>query len=237
MLAVFVNMGTVLCGSIIGILCRSRIKQEQISIILSALALITIVIGVSSAVGTSDVICLILCLVIGTVIGIALKIEARIDGAGDGIRRKLFSRRALGGRFTEGFVSASILFCVGSMTIMGSFEAGIHHNYDIIFAKSALDFVSSLMFGAALGIGVTFSIFFILVFQGALTLLAHVIAPYLGPGVVSEMSAVGGTILIGLGINMLELSPRKICVANMLPGVFLPIAYVPLCQLLLNVFR
>lgn len=198
MIAVFVNMGTVLLGSLIGILCRNKIKQAYIDIVISALALVTIVIGVGSAVGSNDTLCLIICIVIGTVLGTLLRIDEGIDGAGDFIKNKVLRGKNLGGRFTEGFVSASILFCVGSMTIMGSFEAGINHNYDIIFAKSALDFVSSMMFGAAMGLGVTFSALFILVFQGGLTLLAGVISPYLGADVVAEMSAVGGTILLSL---------------------------------------
>ncbi|MCF0120468.1 MAG: DUF554 domain-containing protein [Oscillospiraceae bacterium] len=236
MLAVFVNMGTVLLGSFIGILFRNKIKQNYIEIIISALALVTMVIGIISAVATEDMLCLIICIVIGTAVGTVLNIDARIDGAGDFIKSKLLKGKNLGGRFTEGFVSACILFCVGSMTIMGSFEAGINHNYSIIFAKSALDFVSSMMFGAAMGIGVPFSIVFILVFQGGLTLLANIISPYLGANVITEMSAVGGTILIGMGINMLELSPKKIKVANMLPAIFAPIAYIPIARLLAGLF-
>ena len=110
---------------------------------------------------------------------------------------------------------------------MGSLEAGIHHNYGIIYAKSALDFVSSMAFGAAMGFGVTCSAAFILVFQGGLTLLSGLLAPALSPAAVAEMSAVGGTILIGMALNMLGLGER-IKVANMLPAVFLPLAYFPL---------
>lgn len=231
MIAVFVNMATVLVGSLIGILFRKTIKQSHIDTIISALGLITIVIGISSAIATKNVLCLIICTVVGTFIGTLLNIEGKIDGTGDFIKKRVLKGKNIGGRFTEGFVSACILFCIGSMTIMGSFEAGINNNYDIIFAKSALDFVSSMMFGAAMGIGVTFSIFFILLFQGGLTLLAGVVSPYLDAAVICEMSAVGGAILIGMGINMLELSDKKIKVANMLPSVFLPIAYILITRL------
>lgn len=231
MIAVFVNMATVLFGSLIGIFFRKTIKQSHIDTIISALGLITVVIGISSAVDTKNMLCLIICTVAGTFIGTLLNIDSKIDGTGDFIKAKLFKGKNAEGRFTEGFVSACILFCIGSMTIMGSFEAGINHNYDIIFAKSALDFVSSMMFGAAMGIGVTFSVFFILLFQGGLTLLAGVVSPYLDASVICEMSAVGGTILIGMGINMLELSDKKIKVANMLPAVFLPIAYIAITNL------
>ena len=236
MLAVFVNMGTVLLGSLIGILFRNKIRQEYVDVIISALALVTVVIGIMSAVETRNILCLITSLALGTAVGTILKIDQRIDGAGDFIKEKVLRGRNVGGRFTEGFVSACILFCVGSMTIMGSLEAGINQNYDIIFAKSALDFVSSMMFGAAMGIGVPFSVFFILVFQGGLTLLANFAAPFLSAEVIAEMSAAGGTILIGMGVNMLELSPKKIRIANMLPAIFLPIAFLPLYELIQRLF-
>ena len=143
-------------------------------------------------------------------------------------KRKIFKNAGKENRFAEGFVTACIVFCVGSMTVMGSIEAGINKDYSIIFAKSALDFVSGMAFGAAMGVGVTFSALFILVYQGALTLLAGVVGPLLSPQVVTEMNAIGGTILIGMAINMLELSKTRIKVANMLPAIFLPILYFPI---------
>ncbi len=228
MLAVFVNMATVLIGSAIGILFRNKIKESYVKAIISALALVTFVIGISSAITTQNLLCVIVCMAFGTLLGELLRLDDRINGAGDWIKRKVLRGRFEGSRFTEGFVSACILFCVGSMTIMGSLEAGVNHNYSIIFAKSALDFVSSMMFGAAMGIGVSFSAVFILVFQGGLTLLAGLVSPYLSAAVITEMTAVGGTILIGMGFNMLELSEKRVKVANMLPAILLPLAYLPL---------
>ena len=111
---------------------------------------------------------------------------------------------------------------------MGSIEAGINHDYSIIFAKSALDFISSMAFAAAMGVGVLFSAAFVLVFQGALTLLAVQLGGILTTPIVTEMSAVGGVILIGMAINMLGLRQERIKVANMLPAIFLPVAFVPL---------
>ena len=233
MLAVFVNMATVILGSTIGILFRKFIKEKFVSAVISALALVTVLIGIKSAIGTEDILCVIICMAIGTLIGEIIRIDDGIEGAGDLIKSKLLKGKGAG-RFTEGFVTACVVFCVGSMTIMGSFEAGINGDNSIIYAKSALDFVTSIMFAAAMGLGVPFSALFILVFQGGLTLLAGVISPYLSPAVVCEMSAVGGVILIGMGINMLELSPHRIKVANMLPAIFLPIAYIPLSALITN---
>ena len=228
MTAVFVNMAAVILGSSLGIIFRSKIKQRYVSSVIAALALVTVVIGVSSAVETENLLCVIICMALGTALGELLRIDDRIEGAGDFVKHMLLRGRVKESRFTEGFVSACILFCVGSMTIMGSFEAGINGDCGIIYAKSALDFVSSAAFGAAMGVGVTFSAVFILLFQGGLTLLAGVLAPYLSPEVVTEMSAAGGAILIGMGINMLELSGKRIKVANMLPAVFLPIGFLPL---------
>ena len=153
MIAVFVNMATVLVGSFLGILFRNRLKESFQNALMKALALCTVVIGISSAVETQALLCVILSMVLGTVIGELLRIDDGIEHAGDAIKEKLFHGGG-SSRFTEGFVSACILFCIGSMTIVGSLEAGINHNYSIIYAKSALDFVSSMAFAAAMGFGV-----------------------------------------------------------------------------------
>jgi uncharacterized membrane protein YqgA involved in biofilm formation len=236
MVAVLVNVATVLLGSTVGLIFRNKINEKFTKAVISALALVTILIGLSSALDTADILCVIICMALGTIIGELIHIDDGIEGAGDFIKKKLLKGKNKENRFTEGFVTACIVFCVGSMTIMGSFEAGINGNTSIIYAKSALDFVSSMMFAAAMGLGVPFAALFVLVFQGALTLLAGVLAPFLSGAVVAEMSAVGGVILVGMGINMLELSPRRIKVANMLPAIFLPIAYVPLSNWITALF-
>ena len=228
MISVWVNTATVLIGSTIGLLFRHRIHEKLTKAVITALALVTLIIGLSSALETADILCVIICMALGTVLGELIRIDDGIEGAGNWIKNKLLGGKIQENRFAEGFVTACIVFCVGSMTIMGSFEAGINGNHSIIYAKSALDFVSSMMFAAAMGFGVPFAAAFVLVFQGALTLLAGVLAPFLSAAVVTEMSAIGGVILVGMGINLLELSPKRIKVANMLPAIFLPIAYVPL---------
>ena len=228
MIAVFVNMATVLVGSLIGILLRNRLRESLQNAVMKVLGLCTAVIGVSSAIQTGDLLCLIVCMVIGTVLGELLRIDDGVEHAGDFIKGKLLRGRVKENRFTEGFVSACILFCIGSMTVVGSLQAGIRHDYIFFFFFFALDFVSSMAFGAAMGFGVTCSVLFILLFQGGLTLLAGLVGPMLSTEVVTEMSAAGGTILIGMAINMLSLSKERIKVANMLPAIFLPIAYLPL---------
>lgn len=236
MIAVLVNTATVLLGSAIGLLFRNRIREKFTKAVVSALALVTVLIGLDSALDTANILCVIVCMIIGTTVGEWIRIDERIDGAGDFLKTKIMKGRASDSRFTEGFVTACIVFCVGSMTIMGSLESGIHGNHSIIYAKSALDFVSGMMFAAAMGWGVPFAALFVLLFQGALTLLAGVVSPYLSAAVVTEMSAVGGTILVGMGINMLEIGPKRIKVANMLPAIFLPIAYLPLAEWIVSLF-
>lgn len=230
MIAVFVNMATVLAGSLLGILLRNRLKESFQNALMKALALCTAVIGISSAIQTQELLCVILSMALGTALGELLRIDDGIEHAGDAIKNRLFKNGGGGSRFTEGFVSACILFCIGSMTIVGSLEAGINHNYSIIYAKSALDFVSSMAFAAAMGVGVTCSVVFILLFQGGLTLLAGLVGPALSQAVVTEMTAVGGTILIGMAVNMLGLGKERIKVANMLPAIFLPILYFPVAN-------
>ena len=159
--AVIVNTVTVLAGSLIGILFRNRLKESLRSAVMKALGLCTLLIGVSSAIATQNLLCVIVCMAVGTVLGELMRIDDGIEHAGDAIKIRLLKRRAREddlGNFTEGFVSACILFCIGSMTIVGSLEAGIRHNYSIIFAKSTLDFVSSMAFGAAMGFGVCFCV-------------------------------------------------------------------------------
>ena len=236
MIAVLVNAVAVLLGSAVGLIFRNKISEKFTKAVITALALVTFVIGISSSIKTGDILCIIISMTIGTVIGELLRIDDGIEGAGNFIKSTLFKGKIKENRFAEGFVTACIVFCVGSMTIMGSFEAGINGDNSIIYAKSALDFVSSMMFAAAMGFGVPFAALFILVFQGSLTLLANALAPVLSSAVVTEMSAVGGVILIGMGINLLGLPKDRIKVANMLPAIFLPLAYVPLSNWISSLF-
>ena len=133
-----------------------------------------------------------------------------------------------GGRFTQAFVSCSIIFCVGSMSVMGSVQSGLNGDNSILFAKAVLDFVASLAYGAALGAGVPAAAACVLVVEGGIALLAGSAAPLLTDAAVAEMSAVGGVLLIGLGLELLGARAQPLKIANMLPGVFLPVAYLPL---------
>jgi hypothetical protein len=128
----------------------------------------------------------------------------------------------------EGFVTATVVYCVGAMAINGSIAAGLNHDYGTLVSKSVIDGVSAITFASAMGIGVAFSVVPILIYEGGITLLAGVVGPYLSTAVITEMSAVGGAIIVGIAFNLMDLGKEKIRVGNMLPAIFLPILYVPL---------
>lgn len=235
MIATVVNVVLVLVGSALGLLFRRLISQKMISVLTHALGLCVAGVGISSLVSTQDMLCVIVCMVVGTIIGQGLDIEARLERGGEWLRQRV-DRDNPNSRFTESFVSAALLFCVGAMAITGSMEAGLNHNYTILFTKGVIDGVSAVSFAATMGIGVAFSVLPLFCYQGAITLLAGWAGPYLPQAVIVEMSAVGGALIVGIAINMLGLGRERIRVGNMLPAMFLPLAYFPLSQWIGSLF-
>lgn len=230
MLATYINCALVLAGSLLGLLLKGKIGPRFMSAMHSAMALCVMGIGITSAIKTEHTLCLIICMVVGTCLGVALRIEQRLDSLGGWIKRRVV-KKGDSSKFTEGFVTAALLYCVGSMAVMGSIEAGINHNYSILVSKGVIDGVTSISLAATTGVGVAFSVVPLLIYQGGLTLLAGLVGPLLTDVMVLEMSAVGGTIILGIGFNML-FPEKHIPVGNMLPAIFLPIAYLPLVGLL-----
>ncbi len=230
MLATYINCALVLAGSLLGLLLKGKIGPRFMSAMHSAMALCVLGIGITSAIQTEHTLCLIICMVVGTCLGVALRIEQRLDALGGWIKRRVV-KKGDSSKFTEGFVTAALLYCVGSMAVMGSIEAGINHNYSILVSKGVIDGVTSISLAATTGVGVAFSVVPLLLYQGGLTLLAGLVGPLLSDMMVLEMSAVGGTIILGIGFNML-FPEKHIPVGNMLPAIFLPIAYLPLVELL-----
>ena len=149
MLATVINVVLVLIGSAVGLLFKNLISEKLTSIITHALGLCVLAIGISNVIGTKDMLCVIVCMVIGTVIGHVINIEGRLEKGGDLLRAKV-TKGESNSRFTEGFVNASLLFCVGAMAITGSIEAGLNHNYDIIISKGVIDGVTSISFAATM---------------------------------------------------------------------------------------
>ena len=231
MTVVWINVAAVLVGSILGLLLKQRFTPKLSQAIMAALGLCTLGIGMTSLLQSQDGLCLILCMVVGTLLGEQWDLERRMDGLGELIQAKLLKGKN-GGRFVEGFSTATVLFCVGAMTINGAIQAGLNGDFDILLSKSVMDGVSSITYSAALGVGVVFSVIPILVYEGGLTLLAGVVGPLLDPAAITEMSAVGGCIIVGIALNVLGLTKEKLRVANMLPAIFLPLLYLPLMELL-----
>lgn len=232
MFAVFFNMVTVLAGSILGLLLKNSFSPRVGQALMKCLGLCTLGIGMSTLLGAGDTLCVIICMVIGTALGEWIGIERRMEGLGEALKRKLIKGDGGENRFVEGFVTATVVYCVGAMSINGSIAAGLEHDYSVIISKSVIDGVSSITFAAAMGVGVAFSSVSIFLYQGGITLLAGVVGPYLPGPVITEMSAVGGAIIVGIAMNLLELPKEKIRVGNMLPAIFLPILYVPLSNAL-----
>lgn len=230
MIAAVVNAVVVILGGLLGLCLGGRLKEHHMKTIVQGLGICTMVIGMMSAVTTANILIVIVCLVVGTVAGELLKIEQRLDGLGDWLKNRV--ARNGGGRFTEGFVTASLLFCVGSMAIMGSFDAGLRGDYNTIFAKTVLDGVMAVTFSATMGVGVLFSAATVFIYQGALTLLAGLVEPFLSASVITEMTAVGGVMLIATGMNILGLTKERIRVGNMLPAMVLPVVWFAVAGLL-----
>ena len=222
LLGVFVNTATVVVGSLAGLLFRKGIPSRVSSAVMIGLGLCTVYIGVDGALGGENVLIVIASMVLGAIVGTLLDIDGAINRLGKWVEQRFKRGDSDRVSVAEGFVTASLLFCVGAMTINGAIESGIKGDDTIYFTKATLDLFSSMMLSAGLGIGVMCSAVFVLVFQGLLVLLAGLIAPVLTPFAVAEMTCTGSLILIAIGTNLMGIS--KIKVADYLPAIlFAPI--------------
>ena len=223
MIGTLVNAGAVLIGGGIGLLFRGRIPKKISEGIVQALGLCVCVIGVSGAM-KGDFLLLVTSLALGTLTGILLRIDDGLNRLGGFMQKKLSRPDGEGtSTFAEGFVAASLLFCVGAMSVIGSIESGLGQGRGIIFTKSILDGVSAMVFASTLGWGVLFSVLVILVYQGGIELFAGVLQPVLTEGLITQISAAGSVMILGLGLNMV--SSTKIKAANMLPGLLFAAGY------------
>ena len=220
MFGTFVNTLAIIAGSLAGLIVKGGIPKAYMDTVMQAIGLAVILIGLKGALGAEDLLLVIFSLAIGGVAGEFLRIEARLEHLGLWLERKL-SR--VGGDIAKGFVTASLLFCVGSMAIVGSLESGLTGNHQTLFAKSVLDGVSSIVFASTFGFGVILSAGAVFLYQGLITVTASLIKPFLIPPVVSQMSAVGGLLIMAIGFNILEF--KRIKVGNMLPAILIPLIY------------
>ena len=219
---VWVNTGTVLAGSLLGLLFKKGIPERVSRAVMIGMGFFTVYLGVDGALGAENALIVIAALVLGAIAGTLLNIDGGINRLGAWAEAKFQHGEGETVSIAEGFVTASLLFCVGAMTVNGAIEAGVQGKNDIFFTKATMDLFSSMMLASGLGLGVVLSAVFVLVFQGLLVLLAGWIAPALTPFAIAEMTAAGSLIMIGLGTNLMGIS--KIKVADYLPAIaFAPV--------------
>jgi len=220
MLGTIVNSFSILIGGLIGSQVKNNISTKYNETIMKSIGLAVILIGLKDAILCEDILMLIISLTIGSFIGEFIGIENKLNNLGLWLEKRFSNNK---GGIANGFVTASLVYCVGAMSIMGSLESGISNNHTILYAKSLLDGISSVIFASSLGIGVIFSSVSVFLYQGTITLTASYMKQFLILSVINEMSAIGGLLIVAIGLNMLEI--KKIRVGNMLPSIFIPLIY------------
>jgi uncharacterized membrane protein YqgA involved in biofilm formation len=222
------NVITVIIGGTLGAALGARLPEKMRETVMHGLGLMTLVIGVQMAIGTHNILIVLASILFGGLIGEMLRIQARLDAVGKRLEER-FARGEQAGTFTRGFVTASLVFCVGPMTILGSIQDGLIGDFNLLAIKSTLDGFAGLAFASTLGIGVAFSALTVLVVQGGISLAAMIFGSALGsiardtPWVI-EMTATGGVLIMGIGLILLDL--KQVRVGNLLPAIFIAPAIV-----------
>ncbi len=218
-LGTLVNSAAIVVGAVAGTLLRRGIPAAWKETILAAMGLCVTVIGMKMAQGSAHLVLVVVSLALGALVGEALDLDGRLTRFGQWLQRRLLGNRsaATGSSLGEAFVSASLLFCIGAMAIVGAIEDGLTGNHEILFAKASLDGVISVVLASTLGIGVALSAVSVLVYQGAITLLSFWMQQFLTEAVIGEISATGGVMILAIGLNLLGVT--KIRLANLIPGL------------------
>lgn len=230
MIGVIVNVITVIIGSSLGLLFKKGIPEKVSSAAMTGLGACTLYIGITGSMSGENVLILIASIVLGAIVGTLLNIDTGINKFAEGIESK-FRKNGSDISLAEGMISATLLFCVGSMTVTGSIQAGLTGDNSILITKATLDLVSSMMLASSLGVGVLLSAVAVFVIQGGLVMLAGLLAPVMSTGAINEMTCAGSLLIIMIGTNLMGLS--KIKVADFLPAIiFAPLIYnlLPLFQ-------
>jgi len=221
MLGTIVNALAIIVGGLIGLLFGKGIADKYKQTILQGVALSVILVGWKSALAADQLLIVIVSMVAGATIGEGLNIEGRLERLGQWLEARVSA--GPGSSLARGFVTASLVFCVGSMAIVGSLESGLTGNHQTLFAKSILDGVISIVFASTMGAGVLFSSAAVFLYQGLITLAAVFLKPLLAAATVAQMTAVGGLLIVAIGLNMLGMVTIR--VGNLLPAIFLPLVY------------
>jgi len=229
MLGTIVNAGAIVLGSLIGLFLSRGIPDNYKEITLSAVGLAVVLIGVRSALVSESLMIVIFSMILGALIGEWIQIEKKLENFGRFLEKKIAAKSGDTSSFARGFVTASLVFCVGSMAIVGSLESGLTGNHQTLFAKSVLDGVASIVFSSAMGVGVMFSGLAVFIYQGLITLTAVFMKNFLVAETIGQMTSVGGLLIVAIGFNMLKITTIR--VGNMIPAIFLPLLYYTARQL------
>jgi len=229
MIGTLINCAAIILGSALGLLLRRGMKDSIAKTVMQGIGLSVILIGLMGAVKTGNTLLVILSMAIGGVLGALIDIDSKMNRLGMWAQKKLTRGDDENNTFAKGFVTASLVYCVGAMAVVGALDSGIRGDHSTLIAKAMLDGVTAIVFSSSLGIGVMLSAVPVLVYQGAIALLGTAIAPMLSDIVVTEMSAVGGLLIMAIGINMLL--DKDIKVANLLPAILIPFLYYPIANL------
>nr|WP_325179333.1 DUF554 domain-containing protein [uncultured Oscillibacter sp.] len=223
-----VNTAAVIAGSLIGLLLGNILPERLRDTVMKGLGLCTLFVGIDGMLGGSNALIAIISVAVGAVIGELCDLDGHLNRFAEGLEKRFQKDRKGGGpSLAEGFVTASLVFCVGAMTIVGALNDGLTGNHEMLFTKATLDFVSSIIFASSLGLGVMLSAAAILTIEGGIACLASLVAPILqqNPNTVPEMTVVGSVLIVGISLNLLGVTKLK--VMNYVPAIFLPIL---LCQ-------
>ncbi|MDI9475298.1 MAG: DUF554 domain-containing protein [Natronincolaceae bacterium] len=231
MLGTIVNAIAIIIGGTAGVFLKKGIPEKYKDAIMQGIGLSVLIIGLSGALKTENILLLVFSTVVGIIIGEATKIEDKLENLGKWLENRFGDKE---GGIVKGFVTASLVYSIGAMAVMGALESGLTGNHGILFTKSLLDGVTAIIFASTLGIGVVFSSAVIFVYQGLITVTAAFIKPFLAECVIREMSAVGGLLIMAISFNLMEI--KKIRVGNMLPAIFIPVFYYIIQPYILKLF-
>ncbi len=224
MLGTIVNAAAILAGGLLGLLLKKGIPERVSGGIMQGLGLVVIYIGISGMLEGSNPLIATISIVAGGAIGMALDFDGRFNRFVSGLEQKIAAKSEGGARFGEAFIATTLLYCVGAMAVVGSLNSGLTGNHEVLFTKSILDGVSAVVFASTLGSGVLLSVVPLVLYQGAITLLAQFLAPVLSDVAVAEMTCVGSLLILAIGLNLLKVT--KIKVLDFILAIFLPIGLV-----------
>jgi uncharacterized membrane protein YqgA involved in biofilm formation len=214
LLGTLANIAAIALGTLLGLALKQRLPERINTIAMQGLGLVTVLIGIKMVTTADNVLAILVSMVIGAVIGELLQMQQRLDRFGSRIEARLSKE---GGAFTKAFVTSTLLYCVGPLAILGALQDGLEGDYSILLTKSGLDGVASVAFASTLGVGVLFSTLPVALYQGGITVAASLLQPYLSLSIVNALTATGGLLILGIGLNILKIS--QIRVANLLPAI------------------